>query len=110
MKLNLLNEEEVRLIVAQEIALLEARMLTALSKLPRQEVKSNLCESDSIDALMLSDRVKYIFDRAGIETVGQLTSLTEGQLIRYRCFGKKSFHEVKAKLASFGLKLSKPDL
>jgi DNA-directed RNA polymerase subunit alpha len=108
MKLNLLTEDEVRIIVAQEIAKLESRIINLLAQAPKQEVKSDISESDSIHVLMLSDRVKNTLANARINTVGELISHTEGQLIRYRSMGKKSFHEVKAKLASFGLRLSQP--
>lgn len=41
----------------------------------------------------------------GIETVGQLTNVTEKQLTMFRLIGYKSYREIKAFLAKYNLKL-----
>ncbi|HBJ84952.1 MAG TPA: DNA-directed RNA polymerase subunit alpha, partial [Verrucomicrobiales bacterium] len=44
-------------------------------------------------------------NNANITSVGQLAMKTEGEMLRYRNFGKKSLTEIKEKLAELGLSL-----
>jgi DNA-directed RNA polymerase subunit alpha len=44
-------------------------------------------------------------NNANISTVGQLASKSEGEMLRYRNFGKKSLTEIREKLSELGLSL-----
>lgn len=59
----------------------------------------------TIDELDLSVRSYNCLKRAGINSVQELAELDETDLMRVRNLGKKSMDEVRAKLASLGLKL-----
>jgi DNA-directed RNA polymerase subunit alpha len=58
-----------------------------------------------IQELELSVRASNCLESAKIETVGQLTKMTETDLLKIRSFGKTSLREVKRKLADLGLSL-----
>ena len=62
-----------------------------------------------IQELELSVRASNCLDSAKIETVGQLLSLTDADLLKIRSFGKTSLREVKRKLADIGLSLKTAD-
>ena len=55
--------------------------------------------------LKLSVRADNCLEMAQIETIGQLATMTEGQLLALRSFGKTSLREVRRKLADMGLTL-----
>ena len=59
----------------------------------------------SITDLELSVRANNCLEMAKIETLGDLVSMTESQLLSLRSFGKTSLREVKRKLANLGLEL-----
>jgi len=59
----------------------------------------------SLHELELSVRSNNCLEGAQIETVGQLASLTEAELLKIRSFGKTSLREVKRKLDDLGLSL-----
>jgi len=59
----------------------------------------------SIADLELSVRANNCLEMAKIETLGDLVSMTESQLLSLRSFGKTSLREVKRKLADLGLEL-----
>jgi DNA-directed RNA polymerase subunit alpha len=59
----------------------------------------------SIHELELSVRSNNCLEAGKIETVGQLASLTEAELLKIRSFGKTSLREVKRKLSDLGLAL-----
>ena len=61
----------------------------------------------TIDELELSVRSYNCLKRAGINTVKDLTSKTEDEMIKVRNLGRKSLDEVIEKLNSMGLYLSK---
>ena len=63
----------------------------------------------TIEELDLSVRSFNCLKRAGIDTVEDLVSRTEEEMIRVRNLGKKSLEEVIAKLHSLGLELKKED-
>ncbi len=67
--------------------------------------KENLMEM-SIDNLELSVRSFNCLKRAGINTVGDLVSKTEDEMMKVRNLGRKSLDEVIALLASMGLRLA----
>ncbi|MBQ5315593.1 MAG: DNA-directed RNA polymerase subunit alpha [Oscillospiraceae bacterium] len=60
----------------------------------------------SIDELELSVRSFNCLKRAGINTVNDLISRSEEEMMKVRNLGKKSFDEVKEKLSSLGYSLS----
>ena len=75
----------------------------------RQEtIKEKVLEM-TIEELDLSVRSFNCLKRAGIDTVEDLVSRTEEEMIRVRNLGKKSLEEVIAKLHSLGLELKKED-
>ena len=61
--------------------------------------------SMSVHELELSVRANNCLESAKIETVGQLVSMTESDLLKIRSFGKTSLREVKRKLQDLGLTL-----
>jgi DNA-directed RNA polymerase subunit alpha len=50
-------------------------------------------------------RAANCLNNANITTVGQLAMKTEGEMLKYRNFGKKSLNEIKEKLVQHGLSL-----
>jgi DNA-directed RNA polymerase subunit alpha len=56
-----------------------------------------------IEQLDLSVRLFNSLKRSGIYTVGQIIRLTEEDVMRFRSLGRKSFKELKEKLAEQGL-------
>lgn len=63
----------------------------------------------TIDDLDLSVRSFNCLKRANINTVEDLISKTEDEMMKVRNLGKKSLEEVVAKIASLGLSLAKED-
>ena len=60
----------------------------------------------SIDELELSVRSYYCLKRAGINTVEELTNISQEDMMKVRNLGRKSFEEVLAKLKELGLQLN----
>ncbi len=71
-------------------------------------VKEKVLEM-TIEELDMSVRSFNCLKRAGIDTVEDLISRTEDEMIRVRNLGKKSLEEVIAKLHSLGLELKKEE-
>lgn len=69
-----------------------------------EDDKSKLLDM-TIEELDLSVRSYNCLKRAGINTVGELISKTDEEMIKVRNLGKKSLEEVKAKLSTLGLSL-----
>ena len=63
----------------------------------------------TIEELDLSVRSFNCLKRAGINTVHDLTSRTEDEMMKVRNLGKKSLEEVQHKLAELGLYLTKAE-
>lgn len=59
----------------------------------------------SVNEIELSVRAANCLNNANITTVGQLAMKTEGEMLKYRNFGKKSLNEIKEKLGGLGLTL-----
>jgi DNA-directed RNA polymerase subunit alpha len=59
----------------------------------------------SVHELELSVRANNCLEGAKIETVGELASMTEADLLKIRSFGKTSLREVKRRLVDLGLSL-----
>ena len=60
----------------------------------------------TIEELDLSVRSFNCLKRAGINTVDDLINKSEEEMMKVRNLGKKSFDEVREKMASLGLNLS----
>jgi DNA-directed RNA polymerase subunit alpha len=58
-----------------------------------------------VNEIELSVRAANCLNNANITTVGQLAQKTEGEMLKYRNFGKKSLNEIKDKLQQLGLGL-----
>ncbi|MCK8826213.1 DNA-directed RNA polymerase subunit alpha [Natroniella acetigena] len=74
-----------------------------------EEEKDKILET-TIEELELSVRSSNCLKRAGINTVEELTDITEDDLMKVRNLGKKSLQEIKAKLAELDLSLKQPEL
>jgi len=59
----------------------------------------------SINEIELSVRSSNCIMSANIQTIGELVQKTEGEMLKYRNFGKKSLNEIKAIIDGMGLKL-----
>ena len=59
----------------------------------------------SVNEIELSVRAANCLNNANITTVGQLAMKTEGEMLKYRNFGKKSLNEIKDKLQQLQLGL-----
>ncbi len=75
----------------------------------KEEAKKEKVLEMSIEELELSVRSFNCLKRAGIGTVEDLINKTEGDMMKVRNLGKKSFDEVTAKLHSLGLDFAKDD-
>ena len=85
----------------------------AASKDANEREKLKKLLNMSVNEIELSVRAANCLNNANISTVGELTSKTEADMLKYRNFGKKSLTEIKAKLVSLGLSLGykfDPDL
>jgi DNA-directed RNA polymerase subunit alpha len=58
-----------------------------------------------IQELELSVRASNCLESVKVDTVGQLTQMTEADLLKIRSFGKTSLREIKRKLGDMGLSL-----
>ena len=75
----------------------------------REETKKEKVLEMTIEELDLSVRSFNCLKRAGIDTVEDLTSKTEEDMIKVRNLGKKSLEEVIQKLHSLGLALRREE-
>jgi DNA-directed RNA polymerase subunit alpha len=67
-------------------------------------------ENFPIEELELGVRSYNCLKRVGIETIGDLTSKSEGELAAIPNFGRKSIEEVRETLAAHGLTLKGEEL
>lgn len=63
-----------------------------------------------IESLELTVRSDNCLEANHIETVGQLVSMTEADLLKIRSFGKTSLREIRRKLSDMGLSLGMTDI
>ena len=75
----------------------------------REETKKEKVFEMTIEELDMSVRSFNCLKRAGIDTVEDLTNMTEEKMIHVRNLGKKSLEEVIQKLHSLGLDLKKEE-
>ena len=74
-----------------------------LQKHERKNMTNNL--DRKIDELELSIRVMNGLKNNGIDTIGDLVKLTEGEFLRTPNFGRKSLNEIREILSGMSLKL-----
>lgn len=81
-------------------------------EITEQVIDEELAEKLNIPVaeLELSVRAGNCLESAKVETVGQLSKMTEADLLKVRSFGKTSLREVKRKLADIGLSLGMTDI
>lgn len=72
---------------------------------PKQEDKTEELKAQPISILDLTTRASNSLKNAEIETIGQLISYSEVDLMEFDKFGKTSLKEIKEKLAAIGLSL-----
>jgi len=73
---------------------------------PWQRPAVSAAENVPVADLELSARSRKALERLGVETVGELSRLTEEKLLACKNFGETSLNEVKQVLARFGLTLA----
>jgi DNA-directed RNA polymerase subunit alpha len=61
--------------------------------------------SRSVEELEVSLRTHNCLKNANIRTIGELVRKTEAEMLRAKCFGRKSLNEIKEVLANMGLTL-----
>ncbi len=82
----------------------------ALPKMVEKDEASSPSKLEmTIEDLDLSVRSFNCLKRAGIHTVEDLVNKTEGEMMKVRNLGRKSFEEVMQKLASLGYKFPKDE-
>ena len=79
--------------------ILLSRVGMPVKKVPEEDDKLKI----KIEELNLSVRAYNCLRRYGIETLGDLVSKTEEEIINFRNFGKKSLEEIKKKLLEYNL-------
>lgn len=79
---------------------------------PEEEVDEELAAKlrMPIQELELSVRASNCLESAKIETIGELVSMTEAELLKIRSFGKTSLREIRRKLSDLGLSLGMTDV
>lgn len=75
---------------------------------PREDERDRILDMP-VEELELSVRSFNCLKRAGINSVGELISKTEAEMMKVRNLGKKSLEEVKGKLAELDLSLAEPE-
>ena len=104
---------------AAEILIRQLAIFTDLEKIDMGEITaaeadvpstSHGMENFPIEELELGVRSYNCLKRVGIETIGDLTSKSEGELAAIPNFGRKSIEEVRETLAAHGLTLKGEEL
>jgi DNA-directed RNA polymerase subunit alpha len=104
---------------AAEILIRQLAIFTDLEKIDMGEMAAAEAEAPStshgmenfpIEELELGVRSYNCLKRVGIETIGDLTSKSEGELAAIPNFGRKSIEEVRETLAAHGLTLKGEEL
>lgn len=75
----------------------------------KEEEEKNQIYDTTVEELELSVRSSNCLKRAGINTVGELVSKSEDDLMKVRNLGKKSLQEIKDKLHDIDLSLKQPN-
>ena len=87
----------------QEIVKISERAQSTDFIFEQEEEPTNKKLEMKIEQLDLSVRLFNSLKRSGIYTVAQIIRLTEEDVMRFRSLGRKSFKELKEKLAEHGL-------
>ena len=87
----------------QEIVKISEQAQSADFIFEQEEEPTNKKLEMKIEQLDLSVRLFNSLKRSGIYTVAQIIRLTEEDVMRFRSLGRKSFKELKEKLAEHGL-------
>ncbi len=102
--------------VASNIIIKHFECISALSNsspmpemIPDSEAKMTAVLDTAIEDLDLSVRSYNCLKRSGIDTIGNLTALSEGEMMKIRNLGQKSYDEILHKLATLGLSLRRDD-
>src|SRR5438093_1362969 len=77
---------------------------------PGEAPVTHAMENFPIEELELGVRSYNCLKRVGIETIGDLTSKSDGELVAIPNFGRKSIEEVRGALAAHGLTLKGEEL
>ena len=83
----------------------EEQQDAAVAEQAKQENKAEELKAQPISILDLTTRASNSLKNAEIETIGQLISYSEVDLMEFDKFGKTSLKEIKEKLAAIGLSL-----
>lgn len=67
-----------------------------------------ITKETKVNDLQISVRLRTVFERAGIRTLGELLEYDEATLMRLKNFGRKCLKEVVALLDYHGLRLGVP--
>jgi len=110
--------QEIRSMLSQN-GLRVGQALSQQQAAARQQVYQQLQESGAgadedvltkpVDELDLSVRARKALDLLNLNTIGDLVSRTEDELLGVKNFGQTSLDEIKEKLAQYGLSLRKLD-
>jgi len=90
---------------------IEAEVPPPVEEEKEEEVEYDEDDEDDILAhptidLQLSVRCRKCLEHLGINTIGDLTKVTEDELLSMRNFGRTSLNEIKSRLSVHGLSLS----
>lgn len=88
--------------MSEAVTQLAAALKTDAGKAKATEV---LGGETPIEDAGLSARATNVLLRAGCKTLGDVAEHTESEVMRFRNMGRKSFEEIVAKLAEYGIKL-----
>ena len=88
-----------------EASVEEDKQQEVVAEQPKQEDKTEELKAQPISILDLTTRASNSLKNAEIETIGQLISYSEVDLMEFDKFGKTSLKEIKEKLAAIGLSL-----
>ena len=77
--------------------------------LEHEDIEQTRVLEKNIEDLELTVRSLNALTQAGIDTVSDLVSMTEGELNSVKNLGKKSLSEIKDKIRELGLSLSDSD-
>ena len=75
------------------------------NKIEEERIKNRDVNDIEIEEINLSCRTYSILNRAGINTLGKISNLTEDELKIIRGIGERSINEIKEVLAKYGLTL-----
>jgi DNA-directed RNA polymerase subunit alpha len=103
---------EEALLYASNILQRHLDVFVNYGELPEEEEEEEVEDKEFLDMihkpiseLELSVRSANCLEAANIKTIGELIQKTEGQMLKYKNFGKKSLNEINAILTGMNLHL-----